>query len=89
MNPSSSGDSYEEVLLQPNDTYSDESYTEYSVRSLHRKPKQYIALFNYEPKRHRELRLTKGDFVEVYGDVDTDGFYYAEVNGIGKICFYI
>ncbi|XP_047129040.1 uncharacterized protein LOC100199386 isoform X1 [Hydra vulgaris] len=81
LNPSTSGDSYEEVVLQPNDTYSDESYTEYSLRSLRQKPRQYIALFNYEPKRSRELRLTKGDYVEVYGDVDTDGFYYAEVNG--------
>jgi len=47
-----------------------------------------VALYSYNPielspniDAEEELSFNKGDIIEIYGDMDDDGFYYGSVNG--------
>ncbi|XP_074640850.1 RIMS-binding protein 2-like isoform X2 [Tubulanus polymorphus] len=51
--------------------------------------RKMIALYDYDPQElspnvdsEVELAFRTGDIVYVYGDMDEDGFYYGEMNGI-------
>lgn len=47
-----------------------------------------MVLFDYDPSRlsttghpEKELKLSEGDIVTVFGDMDMSGYYTAELNG--------
>ena len=51
--------------------------------------KKYVALFDYDPYKsstsdapEKELHLREGDYITVFGEMDSDGFYEAEINGV-------
>lgn len=53
-----------------------------------KKAKRFVALFDYDPDKspaseHPELELTlkEGDFLTVFGDMDSNGYFQADVNG--------
>ena len=50
--------------------------------------KKYVALFDYDPYKsstsdapEKELHLREGDYITVFGEMDSDGLYEAEING--------
>ena len=52
-----------------------------------------MALFDYDPVKsstsdypERELRLREGDYITVFGEMDSDGYLEAEINGKCKQC---
>ena len=56
--------------------------------------RHYVALFEYDPYKsstscypEKELQLKEGDYVTVYGEMDMDGFWLAEVNGMSQFSF--
>ena len=57
------------------------------------KERVFIALFNYDPVTmspnvetcHEELPFVEGQFIKIYGDPDSDGFFYGE--SLGKSGF--
>ena len=53
-----------------------------------KKAKRFVALFDYDPDKSPasehpeiELKLTEGDFLTVFGDMDSNGYFEADVNG--------
>ena len=53
-----------------------------------RKAKRFVALFDYDPDKspasehpELELKLKEGDFLTVFGDMDSNGYFEADVNG--------
>ncbi|XP_069766501.1 RIMS-binding protein 2-like isoform X3 [Narcine bancroftii] len=51
--------------------------------------KRMMAVFDYDPREsspnvdiEAELTFSAGDIITVYGDMDEDGFYYGDLNGI-------
>ncbi|XP_059829146.1 peripheral-type benzodiazepine receptor-associated protein 1 isoform X4 [Hypanus sabinus] len=51
--------------------------------------KRMMAVFDYDPREsspnvdiEAELTFSAGDIITVYGDMDEDGFYYGNLNGI-------
>lgn len=53
-----------------------------------KKAKRFVALFDYDPDKspasehpELELKLKEGDFLTVFGDMDSNGYFEADVNG--------
>lgn len=53
-----------------------------------KKAKRFVALFDYDPDKSPasehpeiELKLKEGDFLTVFGDMDSNGYFEADVNG--------
>lgn len=53
-----------------------------------KKAKRFVALFDYDPDKspasehpELELKLKEGDFLIVFGDMDSNGYFEADVNG--------
>ncbi|XP_075999451.1 RIMS-binding protein 2-like isoform X2 [Genypterus blacodes] len=51
--------------------------------------RRMVALYDYDPREsspnvdvEAELTFCAGDILAVFGDIDEDGFYYAEMNGL-------
>ncbi|XP_067866363.1 peripheral-type benzodiazepine receptor-associated protein 1-like isoform X3 [Heterodontus francisci] len=51
--------------------------------------KRMVAVFDYDPREsspnvdiEAELTFSAGDIITVYGDMDEDGFYYGDLNGL-------
>ncbi|XP_041053463.1 peripheral-type benzodiazepine receptor-associated protein 1 isoform X8 [Carcharodon carcharias] len=51
--------------------------------------KRMVAVFDYDPREsspnvdiEAELTFSAGDIINVYGDMDEDGFYYGDLNGL-------
>ncbi|XP_032902016.1 peripheral-type benzodiazepine receptor-associated protein 1 isoform X2 [Amblyraja radiata] len=51
--------------------------------------KRMMAVFDYDPREsspnvdiEAELTFSAGDIIAVYGDMDEDGFYYGDLNGV-------
>ena len=49
----------------------------------------FVVLFDYDPSKscttghpERELKLKEGEYLTVFGDMDTNGCYEAELNGV-------
>ncbi|XP_078358377.1 uncharacterized protein LOC144643107 isoform X2 [Oculina patagonica] len=54
-----------------------------------KKAKRFVALFDYDPYKspacehpELELKLKEGDFLTVFGDMDINGYFEADVNGV-------
>ena len=54
-----------------------------------KKAKRFVALFDYDPDKspasehpELELKLKEGDFLTVFGDMDSNGYFEADVNGV-------
>ncbi|KAK2572312.1 RIMS-binding protein 2 [Acropora cervicornis] len=70
--------------------YSPENFEEFSP-SLPgtKKAKRFVVLFDYDPQKspasehpELELKLKEGDFLTVFGDMDTEGYFEADLNGV-------
>lgn len=54
-----------------------------------KKAKRFVALFDYDPHKspacehpQLELKLKEGDFLTVFGDMDINGYFEADMNGV-------
>ncbi|XP_074610685.1 uncharacterized protein LOC141865174 isoform X4 [Acropora palmata] len=54
-----------------------------------KKAKRFVVLFDYDPQKspasehpELELKLKEGDFLTVFGDMDTEGYFEADLNGV-------
>ncbi len=60
------------------------------ARSAHsQRQRKFVSLYDYDPftmgktgRPEQQLSLRKGDVITVIGDIDIDGYYTAELNGM-------
>ncbi|XP_039612744.1 RIMS-binding protein 2-like isoform X4 [Polypterus senegalus] len=62
-----------------------ESHSEVPVAT----PRRMVAIFDYDPREsspnidvEAELTFSSGDIIEVFGEMDDDGFFYGSLNGL-------
>ncbi|XP_047999657.1 uncharacterized protein LOC125236775 [Leguminivora glycinivorella] len=77
----SEADAGQAAVSKPRDRWTD-SYANQPVRRM-------VALFDYDPQElspnvdaDAELSFHTGQIIHVYGDMDDDGFYMAEIDGV-------
>ncbi|XP_068745820.1 golgin subfamily B member 1-like isoform X2 [Montipora capricornis] len=54
-----------------------------------KRAKRFVVLFDYDPQKspssehpELELKLKEGDFITVFGDMDANGYFEADLNGV-------